>query len=368
QLPMNIPITSGLVKDDQVKLVTSSVDWLEQPAETLNQNQRISAAKIATGRAPTKNINGTRRWQYVNLRVNAEFLVFLAHSGMNVSEAASLRKCSFKYKSSGDSWIVRSYKNRRGGEVEFTIYKSYKLFLENHLKFIRYFFPESPWLFPIISQNGLEIGSRYIYQYKLLKTFLSKYKIPWISPKTLRKTRVNWLLRRSGDENLTAEMAQHTINVLRGQYERPSQQRAMVEITRFWTRYDPIKKNQLKSSVIASDCNGIPKALPNIPHLVVKPNCINPSGCLWCKHHRDSDTADYVWSLTSMRHLKCIEAGDSKSRNPIAADDVIDRLSEKINWYRNSNDIRKSWTEEAEQRIKEGYYHPNWKNIIEFLE
>lgn len=55
----------------------------------------------------------------------------------------------------------------------------------------------------------------------------------------LRNSRVNRLLRRSGDLELTAEMAQHAEQTLLGIYERPSQQRAMGEIMRFWNCADP---------------------------------------------------------------------------------------------------------------------------------
>ncbi|MEI9346071.1 hypothetical protein RI655_32035, partial [Pseudomonas aeruginosa] len=83
--------------------------------------------------------------------------------------------------------------------------------------------------------------------------------------------------------------------VLKQQYERPSQQRAMIEVTQFWNKHDPIKQGDLTGSVIASSCNGKPEATDDKPASVAEPNCINPSGCLWCRHLRDSDTEDYVW-------------------------------------------------------------------------
>jgi hypothetical protein len=163
-------------------------------------------------------------------------------------------------------------------------------------------------------------------------------------------------------------MAQHTKEVLKDRYERPSQQRAMVEITRFWSKHDPIQLGELKGSLIASECDGRPEANDDKPKSVVEPNCVNPSGCLWCSHRRDLDSEDYVWSLASMRYLKTIEAGLNVTPKAVPADEVVRRISDMIAWYRNSTPERAQWVFEAEQRIAEGAYHSNWSPIIEFLE
>ena len=167
--------------------------------------------------------------------------------------------------------------------------------------------------------------------------------LAWVTPRELRNTRVNWLLRRSGDPELTADMAQHTREVLKDQYERPSQQRAMVEVARFWSKHDPIKQKDLKASVISSSCNGDPESVADRPGGIVEPNCVNPSGCLWCKHHRDVDSEDYIWSISSFRHLKTIEASMTLSREEVPSDVVVDRLSEKLTWFKNSSSRRAGW-------------------------
>lgn len=236
------------------------------------------------------------------------------------------------------------------------------------LETANHFFPDSDLLFPWHDTGGsLSKSTEFRYQsiYKLLK----KYNIPWIPPQTLRKTRVNWCLRNSsGDASLTAEMHQHFLETLRENYERPSQQRAIVELTRFWNDHDPIRKGDLKASVISSQCNGIPVATDDKPSAIISPNCRNQSGCLWCENLRDLDTFDYVWSLTSFRHLKTIEAAGVNTKETVPADMVIARLTQKIDWYKSSTDKHTQWVEEAEMRIAEGDYHPHWSRILEFLE
>ncbi|EOA5922214.1 hypothetical protein ACH5D6_006819, partial [Pseudomonas aeruginosa] len=331
-LPLIIPMRPGLVEHDQVQLYAglSELEWPSTPKDqwTLHEKQRYrNAMRLRRSMRDIKGKGGARRWRLVNLRVQAEFLIFLAQTGINLTQAKELKRGTLKYKPLGDSWQVRCYKRRKGGEVSFQVYKSYKPFLENYRSFISYFFPESESLFPLFDLNGQNESATKtgLTSFVLIRSLLTGYAIPWVTPRELRSTRVNWLLRRSGDADLTAEMAQHTRKVLKQQYERPSQQRAMIEVTQFWNKHDPIKQGDLTGSVIASSCNGKPEATDDKPASVAEPNCINPSGCLWCRHLRDSDTEDYVWSLASMRHLKSIEVSITPTRETVPADQVIER-------------------------------------------
>jgi len=369
-LPLIIPIREGLVENDYVRLTIGLKDheWLSKPKNQLTVWQKDNHSRLVKARAPVDRIEGTRRWELVNMRVCAEFLVFIAQTGMNLTQAKELERSNLKYKSVGDSWYVRCYKNRKGGEVTFNIYKSYKPYFEKYQAFINYFFPDSKNLFPLALKDKLESTSRSALSGRTIRNLALRYGIPWVPARVLRNTRVNWLLRRSGDEDLTAEMVQHTREMLRDRYERPSQQRAVVEITRFWNKYDPITQGDLVGSVISSQCNGKPEATVDKPSSTVEPNCVNQTGCLWCKHHRDVDTFDYVWSLASMRHLKSIEASLTLSQETVPADLVIERLSTKLNWFKSSNPQHAQWVIEAEDRVEEGEYHPNWCQIIGFLE
>lgn len=372
EFPIRIPVKAGLVQNDEIVLPWSLYEvvnkrlfkypdqWSRRESSNYNEAQRK--------RNTMDSIGGTERWKVVNQRIRAEFFIFIAQTGMNRSTAADVKRARYHYRSLGDRWEVRAYKSRRGGTVLFYIYKSYKPFLQNHLKFINHFFPDSDLLFPIFSSHGVET-SPISSGYSAFKNLCRRYDIPWIPPKTLRNTRINWLLRRSGDEDLTAEMAQHTKEVLREKYERPSQQRAMVQITRFWNKYDPIKQGELKGSVIGSQCNGKPEPVESKPALVVDPDCSTPSGCLWCRHHRDLDTSDYVWSLISMRYLKSIESSALVTYDdvPIPSGLAVDRLNDKIKWYRTSSKKRAKWVSEGELRIEEAHYHPSWESLIELL-
>lgn len=375
-LPLKIPIRSGLVEGDEVLLnaglqelelaATPKPGWAYQ--KKVHYREALKRREAVSDISPRRG--GAKRWHLVNLRVQSEFLIFLAQTGMNLTQARELGRGALKYKPLGDSWQVRCYKNRRGGEVSFRIYKSYKPFLERFRAFVNHFFPDSPYFFPQFDNygRGESVSRTGLTHFVTLRQLFEVHGLDWVTPRELRNTRVNWLLRRSGDPELTAEMAQHTREVLRDQYERPSQQRAMVEVARFWNKHDPIKQKDLKASVISSSCNGDPESVVDRPEMIVEPNCVNPSGCLWCKHHRDVDSEDYVWSISSFRHLKAIEASITLRRDDVPSDVVIDRLSEKLSWFKNSCSRRAGWVSEAQERIEEGDYHPNWAPIIELLE
>ncbi|MEK2401021.1 hypothetical protein WOC18_22050 [Vibrio parahaemolyticus] len=373
KLPFTINARNIKDENEEITLTLNSLcskktNLLNMPFESLTPRERDTVKTIMKTRSEVRSIEGTKRHYFVSLRVQAEFLIFIAQTGMNVSQAKALKRNQFKYRPLGESWEVKTFKNRRAGEVSFKIYKSYKPFIKKYLKFIDHFFPESDLLFPWHDTGG-QLSKGRAFSYLSLRKLLNKYNIPWISPQCLRETRVNWCLRRSSsDVKLTSEMHQHFMETLRNNYERPSQHRSMVELTKFWNKNDPIKKGEIKASLITSQCNGVPISTHDKPASIVTPNCINQSGCLWCENFRDIDSFDYIWSLFSFRYLKTIEASGVNIKETIPSDLVIAKLTEKIDWFKKSNDERNKWVEEAEIRIEEGDFHPHWLGLIEFLE
>jgi len=369
-LPLRIPIRKGLVDGNEIILRggnSASVDeWLSKPAYELTKGQKRHQEQAFKARLPVDRVSNFGRRALVNCRICAELMVFIAQTGMDLSTVKKLRRETYKYKPLGENYQVRDYKERRQGEVFFEIFKEYKPMLKRHLAFVDSFLPESEWLFPFFSQNGA-IHNEPKSTLSSLRAISRSHGAPWIPPQSLKNTRVNYLLRRSGDEDLTAEMSQHGVIVLQQNYEKPSQQRAMIEVTRFWNRHDPIKKGDLKGSVLDGHCNGKPEPMSQTPNSVAQPDCVSPSGCLWCKRARDIDSEDYVWSLFSFRYLKTLEASLAIDRDDVPADLVINRLTEKIDWYRSSNHVRAAWVSEAEQKIEESDHHPHWSDLIEFL-
>lgn len=315
------------------------------------------------------------RRNLVNRRILAELLMFIGQTGMNLSQAQNLRIRHFTYSSDIDGYKVLDYKHRRGGKVLFEIFADYRSHFERYLAWRRELFPVSEKkLFPLIRPYGVRETRRFNFEQLIIK-LCKQAGVPWVSPQSLRGTRVNWLMRRTADPTLTADMAQHAENTLLEDYETPSLQRAVVEVGRFWQRNDPdLIAEQPLHSVAPGSCDGKPKPSSTKPDSAPEPDCRRPSGCLWCDHHRDIDSLEYVWSLACFRHLKILELSkqslpakkETKATHP--ADHAINRLSGKLSWFRDSNATRREWVEEAFARVEEGHYHDQWSYLINNIE
>ncbi|MBL1321457.1 MAG: hypothetical protein COA63_010420 [Methylophaga sp.] len=348
-----LPITVVTLKPDGA---TQTIEMPLGLVNMLNHKEKQTSNRAKAICSPTNTLN---KWRgsLIRLRLLAEFVIFVYQTGMNVSQILKIERKGFTYKLQGNSdWLVSQRKGRKQGPVKFTIYKQYKEQFKSLIAFIDHFYPDIPYLFPLAYKSSKNKGT---LNYSRLKRLVERDGVPWIPPRITRNTRANFLDRMIGDPNISAEMSQHAKETFGKNYERPSQQRAMTALTHFW--------NKKPFSLINSGCDGQPEPTVDKPTDVISPNCINESGCLWCKSHRDIESEDYVWSLASFRHLKLIEAAQPIKRE-VPADLVVTRLTEKLEAFKNLNVQSNQWAEEAFIRIEEGSYHPTWKNIINFWE
>lgn len=365
---IRIPLQNGveLVRGEEAESVPGTLSRTPEEERRLNVRRAWRRANFE------KNRSVESRAGVINLRILAELLMFIGQTGLNLAQANILQIRHFSYSSDIDGYKVRDYKARRGGEVLFEIFKEYRSHFERYLEWRRALFPEDVRLFPLIKRNGAHEASRPWFG--PIQNACRDAGVRWLPPSALRSTRVNWLLRRSGDADLTAAMAQHRKQTLVRVYEVPSLQRSIGEITRFWENSDPTLATSLQSVAVApGTCDGKPLAVPFKPIAATAPDCTRPSGCLWCEHHRDIDSFDYVWALGSFRYLKTIEA--SRYHPPAAMRDIlhpsdlaISRISEKLTWFRDSNATRREWVDETLARIEEGSFHPDWAYLISAVE
>lgn len=355
------------------------VEWsgLQRPEKYKTTNpetpQQRYQEKISTRtRAAYENDRTLRtRYSLVNLRIEAELLIFIGQTGMNLAQSHRLKAGKFCYKSTIDGYEVRDYKHRRKGEVLFEIFSDYREVFERYLAWRQSIFPGDPQglLFPLVKKTdgrAEDMPPRFCR----VKGSCIQLGLRFINPSQLRSTRINWCLRRSRDPDLTSEQAQHSKETLLQIYEEPSLQVAAVEIARFWQSHDPALP-----SPAPGVCDGVPVPLADIPPEAPQPNCIRPTGCLWCEHHRDIDSLDYVWSLASMRHLKILvlkgfgpPVEGKTNESTLRVEMTIERLTVKLRWFRESDEFRRSWVEEAQALIDEASYHPHWSYIIVAIE
>jgi integrase len=360
-MPLTIRLRSGQTLEEWCRL---------KPAESLKtmhvpQWRRVALRRRAAWEADTSI--GTRH-SLINLRMEAELLIFIAQTGMNLAQAVALTIGKFRYQSYLDGYrVYRVYKGRRSGEVEFEIYSEYRALFERYLSWRTVIFPagDDDRVFPFVPLRG---AIRTVQTFQAVQRRCKRIGLPCILPRKLRNTRINWLQRRSRDPQLTAEMNQHSQETLFRNYDQPHHQVAAFEISRFLHATDP---------AIAMPGPGIcignaPSPESDSQSPSPTSDCISPAGCLFCNHHRDIDTDDHVWSLATYRHFKSVElalykpSATDAAVHPAAV--VIDRVTSKLKHFHASSEIRALWVREALARIDEGHYHPKWDGFIQLVE
>ncbi|MDO1434406.1 MULTISPECIES: site-specific integrase [Pseudomonas] len=365
-LPVRIPLRDG---GELIEWSGYNSKSLQRHRESFKLGYRSKSQEKSFANFAAYEADGTLRTRHplINRRIEAELLMFIGQTGMNLSQAHKLKFRHFSYTSHLDGYQIRDRKARRGGEVLFEIFKEYKPHFERYLSWRRQVCPDSDAIFPLTRTLGRPFETRPHFN---LRHACKNIGIKFVSPQKLRSTRVNWLLRQTGDANLTATMAQHLKETLLEVYEHPSQQRAISEVIRFWSMNDPSLIRT--ESVAPGECDGNPVRSNTLSNNMLSPDCIRPSGCMCCEHHRDIDTPDYVWSLACFRHLKIIELSKlvqgKKQSEAHPAELIIERISKKLTWFDESNPLRRQWLTEALARVEEGNYHPEWHRRITSVE
>ncbi|PBJ09760.1 site-specific integrase [Pseudomonas sp. ACN5] len=308
------------------------------------------------------------RYPLINLRIETELLIFISQTGMNLTQAYKLERGKFSYQTHHDGYQVRRvYKNRRQGEVEFEIFSEYREVLDRYLRWLDAVFPnQDGLLFPVSSPR--ERNPLLAPNFYAVRTRCKNVGVKFIGPRLLRNTRVNWLLRRTNDPQLIAEMSQHTQEVLLNIYEIPNHQKAAIEISRFLSLQDLDSPAPGPGSCVNAD----PKAISGTPEQAPQPDCVNPAGCLFCFYHRDIDSFEHVWSLASYRHYKTHELVIYKDTKMDAelhpAKLVVKRITEKLEYISDQSEKHRKWVKEAKDRIYEEDFHPYWDGFISLAE
>lgn len=312
------------------------------------------------------------RYPIVNLRIECELLIFLSQTGMNLAQANMLGRAKFAYRTQGDDVVVTtSYKGRRGGLVRFKIFREYRPLFKRYLAWIERFAPakDDDRLFPFYYPSAIPAPDS-APNLSATRLKMEQLGIEFIGPKKLRGLRVNWIKNYTGSDLIAAESAQHTLGTLQTIYAKPNHAIAAQEIAKYHRSNQARREAPAPGTCISK--SNTPTPIEDIPPEVAPPDCVNPSGCLFCVYHRDISSQDYVWSLASYRRLKVLEVAGLPPRTSGASlapsEIVVERTTTKLDAIAASSAIRKLWVDEALDRIKEGNYHPYWAASITLLE
>lgn len=364
-LPVRIPLRDGMILEEWSGL--KRPETRRELSKKYPMQAKYQAIQSEIKRAKYEADRTLRtRYSLVNLRICSEMFMLMAQPAVNLAQVHQLRMDQWRFNASTHGYEVRTYKHRRQGSVVFEIYSNYRAIFDKYLAWRRAIFPNDPdgLLFPLIGKGR---HSAKVPSFDPIKNRCKRAGIKYIPPSVLRNTNVNWMLRRTNNPDLTAEEKQHSAKTLIDVYEKPSLQRAMVQLKGYWAKHDPA---QVAAGPGLCDGNR-PEPIPDIPATATRPDCQTPAGCLFCTSQRDIDSLDHVWSLASYRLLKTIELVDHRQpesrkdppRHP--AELAIDRVTAKLAFIRNSSSERESWVKEALLLVEEGRYHPDWAAMIE---
>lgn len=367
-LPINVAVSGG---GQTLRLVSTRLDFDLDIDQIGHRQSKERARRVRAALPPHIDVKEART-SLINLRIRAEMLIFIAQTSMNLSQAKDLPRAKYRWQVNDENYIVRSvYKPRRQGVARFMVFRSYR---EHFTRYIAWLdalglSEEDDRLFPILYHTQIPAAHRPP-NFETIRRHCRSLGISYVGPRELRRTRVNWLLRRSQDPDLAAEMAAHTKETLLRIYEEGDLQSASQEIGAYYAQKDPALLQQRDSPACVKG-NHAPHPLPDIPSEAPQPDCMTPEGCLWCEHFRDVLAPDYCWRLASHRHLKSLEVAlyHPPASEPIHPGYlVIDRLNMKLKAIAARSVACADWVKNAEEKIREGDYHPHWANLIEIAE
>lgn len=357
------------------KMLTLSGNLMNPEMDTNAIENATARRRAEIARAPLSDSESLferhKRSGILNLRVECELLIFIAQTGMNLTQAAGLEKESYRWKSSGDDLeVFRVYKGRRSGDAIFRCFKAYRKHLESYMAWLddTGLSDHDTRLFPLMGRSMIRAKGARVRFVSTRGTF-KKINLPFIGPQQLRKTRVNWLLRRCRDPGLTAEQMAHDKEVLLRNYESPHHQSAAAEIVQFHSATGPCFLPPGPGICIGEGHK--PDSIAGLPKEAPRPDCISPEGCLFCTKHRDIMSSEYCWKLASHSHIKSLETAlytPSAKQEVHPGYRVIDRINLKLEAIAAGSQIRAMWVKRAKDSIRSGRYHPYWDGHIKLLE
>lgn len=364
-----LPLTVTL-RDDRTLLLLGGLRAAETRSNVPDDRKD---AEIARAPLPDNAsvVDHRRRSRLLNTRIEAEMLIFIAQTGMNLTQATALVQEHYRWQTDGEDILAyRVYKGRRHGDAIFRCFRGYRAHFKKYLTWLDDvgLSAEDGRIFPFVYTVRIPAAHK-APSFSAIKHACLSLGVSYIGPAALRRTRLNWLLRRSQDPDLTAQQSGHLKQTLIRQYEQPHHQSAAAEMLRFHARTDPTLKPP--GPGLCSKGGQTPAPVANVPEEAPLPDCVSPDGCLFCVHHRDVLSHEYCWKLSSHLKLKTLElslykAPIKESVHPAAR--VIDRLKLKLEAMRTGSEIRSRWVRDAEDSVRAGQYHPVWKMHIELIE
>ncbi|MCG8148784.1 hypothetical protein H9W84_11790 [Moraxella sp. PS-22] len=245
-----------------------------------------------------------RRSNLLNIRIEADLLIFISQTNMNLSQALDLKLTDFRWKTQDDEYLAYSvtvYKNRKNGEASFKCYKAYRAIFDNYIQWLRKVgFNDDSYLFPFVGREKIkaDVSSRKLH---VIRNFCKTINFEYVSPLQLRKFKANWLFDNADDASAVLSLMSHENTTFRRHYQKTNEKEALKQLGHFNSQ------NLIKIAIglCSNNCQN-PQKIKSEERTAL-PDCVNPEGCLFCVHHKDILSYDYCYKLVSHLYLKRLE-------------------------------------------------------------
>lgn len=311
------------------------------------------------------------RARLINLRLDAELLIFISQTSGNLTQVLQLTASRFRYQSDGDYYRLYAWKSRARHSVELRIEKAFRPHFEAYLEWRTAIFPndQDGLTFPFVWDDGDRATQRTIWGFAEARKLMKAIEEPFVHSQQLRKTAGNFMKRKASRQT-AAELLSNTEKTFRESYEEVHHQSASRELVRFWA---DVEGSVGASAVGPGVCQEPePQLREDAPAGSPKPDCEGGAGCLFCDKNRDLRSFDHVWNLASLHHLKLAEFNADrtplgrKKDHPVAL--TIERVAAKIDALKALSGECAEWVKEARFRAQEGRYHPFYTAAFNILE
>ncbi|MCZ8166666.1 hypothetical protein [Silanimonas sp.] len=353
----------------EYQISCGSRDW--KPIDSLSSLQR-SRREASRARA-TQDVSNTKRAMLINLRLEAEMLVFINQTSANLTQVLQLTG-NFRYQSKGDYVYVRPWKDRAKHNVEFRIEKGYRPHFEAFLKWREAIFPGDPdgLTFPFVACDGDKAMQRTDWPFKQVRRLCKALGKRFVPASQHRDTPGNFV-NRNADLQTAAELLSHDGKTFQQHYEEPNHQKAAAELVNFWDLMEAMVRDAVgPGGCQRTEHEPLPEQVLNAPRGAPKPDCEGAAGCLFCPKNRDLRSFDHAWNLASLQHLTLLQFNADHTDLSLKADHpslvTAERAAAKLDAMEREDDECAAWVAEARLRVQEARYHPHYTHKFESLE
>lgn len=315
-----------------------------------------------------KEGNSKSERTFMNLRLLCELHYFIFYTGTNLEDAKKLDLANIKGWTEESGRRYRTYKERKGGSVNYKVYEKFVAHFEAFLEFRSQvvFRRPSSRLFPFIKDDN--VNQSDVFHASSLRLLLQRLGRPYISPSAIRTYLLNDVFEYAESAKLAAGVGQHNVHTFVKSYMRPKLEVAATQ----WTQFFATVEEELNAIAPGRCSSSIPVKIVTLEHLGAEPNCSNSAGCLFCEQYRGVISFDYIWSLLSYRKVKnnegFVDVGMASNSALSSVQAVLLRIDQIVEEFRGVSSAAEEFYLDALSRCADSDHHPKWAGYLEIMD